>query len=569
MKALLKHLYLAIVVVPVFATAQEEVVLDVTGSRSMEPAFRIIESPKVMDTVFPVPNANFPLLAINYDPFFELNPIQPATINLQQKLPQLYKGYARVGVGSVFMPLAEVYYNNSRTRKLNYGFHAKHLGSYAKMRDVAPATFDRTNVKAFVGVNERKYNWGAEGYYANQGLHYYGFNNPKANADSISQRFNTFGGKGNFTYHRHDSLGVNWTAGFEYRHFNDKKPKVDSLSEWNARENYVGLSGGAWFKWGDEIFAADADLKINGYRYGKEFGFLSPLDSGLVANNVLFSLRPHVTTYSKNGRLKAKLGVNISADKVDKPRLALAPDMEVKYSFFDDILIPYAKLGGGMKQNTLYSLTRENEFVRSNLPFRNENVAISATIGLKGTLSKRVGFNVQGMFYNVKDKAIFVTDTTYSAGNKFAVIYDTMNVASVEGSLMYQLMEKTKIEVIGRYHSYMPVNNSYAWNLPQVEGIFRASYNLFDRFIFTADVTVETGRKALLYALGDGIQEENGQYWQKLGPVVDGNLSAEFRYNKRISGFINLNNVAAQRYKRWYNYPVQGFQAMVGVTARF
>ena len=35
------------------------------------------------------------------------------------------------------------------------------------------------------------------------------------------------------------------------------------------------------------------------------------------------------------------------------------------------------------------------------------------------------------------------------------------------------------------------------------------------------------------------------------------------------SAFLNFNNIAAQRYKRWYNYPTQGLQAMAGVTFRF
>jgi hypothetical protein len=67
----------------------------------------------------------------------------------------------------------------------------------------------------------------------------------------------------------------------------------------------------------------------------------------------------------------------------------------------------------------------------------------------------------------------------------------------------------------------------------------------------------------------EDVVEENGQLVKTLGFVADADLGVEFRYNTRISGFVNFNNVAAQRYRRWYNYPVQGFQAMVGVTVRF
>jgi hypothetical protein len=169
----------------------------------------------------------------------------------------------------------------------------------------------------------------------------------------------------------------------------------------------------------------------------------------------------------------------------------------------------------------------------------------------------------------VKDKALFVTDTLYSKGNRFNVIYDTMNVATVEGSLTYQYQEKTKIDLIGRYFSYNAFNNVYAWNLPTLQFILRGSYNLYDKFIFSADINLEGGRKALVYTMEDDVVEENNQLAKNLGFIADANIGVEYRYNKRISAFLNFNNVAAQRYRRWYNYPVQGFQVMGGVTFRF
>ena len=552
-------------------TGQEEegAIIITNATRSVEPAYRQSVNPKIMDTVFPVPNANYPLLSMDYEPYFTLNPIAPATVNLNQKLPQLYRFYAKIGMGSVFMPMGELYFNNTRTRKLDYGVNVQHLSSLGKQRDVAPANFDRTKSRAYIGMNEKRYSWNTEANYASQGFHYYGFPNENANKDSIANRFNTFGMKGNFTYHRHDSLGVNWKAGVEYKHFASKKPDIDSLSDWRVKENYLQFSGGAWMRWGDEIFNVDAILKVNNYHYGVMNTAIAPLDSGLTASNTVFSLRPNVTTYSKNGRLKAKIGVDVTASSINGTALHLYPDAEVKYSLFNDILIPYAQLRGGMKQTTYAGLAQENEFIRSQVNFKNENTAILAAIGLKGTLSRRIGFNIQASFANVKDKALFVTDTTYSAGNKFKVIYDTMNVAQIEGSLTYQLQEKTKIDLIGRYNSYQPINNSYAWNLPQLEFILKGNYNLYDKIIFTANVHLQGGRKALVYAPGDGVVKENNQYVKTLGFVADADLGVEFRYNTRISAFVNFNNVAAQRYRRWYNYPVQGFQAMAGVTVRF
>ena len=92
---------------------------------------------------------------------------------------------------------------------------------------------------------------------------------------------------------------------------------------------------------------------------------------------------------------------------------------------------------------------------------------------------------------------------------------------------------------------------------------------MYDKFILTVDANLEGGRRAQVFAAGKDVLEENNQYALKLGFLADANIGLEYRYNKRVSGFINLNNVAAQRYRRWYNYPTQGFQAMLGVTIRF
>jgi len=62
---------------------------------------------------------------------------------------------------------------------------------------------------------------------------------------------------------------------------------------------------------------------------------------------------------------------------------------------------------------------------------------------------------------------------------------------------------------------------------------------------------------------------ENGQYYTSIGSIVDGNIGLEYRYNPRLSAFINVNNVASQRYLRFYNYPVLPIQFLAGITARF
>ena len=58
-------------------------------------------------------------------------------------------------------------------------------------------------------------------------------------------------------------------------------------------------------------------------------------------------------------------------------------------------------------------------------------------------------------------------------------------------------------------------------------------------------------------------------YIFKLKPFIDMNLSAEYRYNKKVSAFIQFNNFIAKKYQYWTNFPVQSINIMGGVTLSF
>jgi outer membrane receptor protein involved in Fe transport len=56
---------------------------------------------------------------------------------------------------------------------------------------------------------------------------------------------------------------------------------------------------------------------------------------------------------------------------------------------------------------------------------------------------------------------------------------------------------------------------------------------------------------------------------RKLKGYVDLNLGAEYRYNKRLGMFLDINNIAATRYFRYVNYPVYRLNVLAGVSYSF
>ena len=549
---------------------QEKIVdLKAKGNRTIERAYRLTENPKVIDTIVVTPATNYPLLVLQHKTSISLEPIQPATIKTEPKLSQLYHSYIKAGIGSTLMPLGEIYFSNARSRKYTYGVHLKHVSSFGEIKGYAPAQFDRNSGKLFGGINEKNYTLLGDIHYNNKGFHYYGIQDPSLNRDTIAQRFSDVGATFSYASHKADSAKINYKIGLMYNNFLSKKPIIDSLSKWRAQENFVALTSTLNYKLGKEVFSVDLNAAFNGYKYGLKDSSISVLDSGIVRNNTVISLKPSITTYAKENRFKAKIGLDLTMDADKKNSLYIYPIAELKYSLFNDLFIPYLGAKGGIKQNTFKSLTGQNEFMLTNVKMRNENTVADLFFGIKGTITKRISFNASANFAYVKDKALFVTDTTFSLRNKFNIIYDTMSITTIEGSISYQLVEKLKIEAIGRYFSYALNNNSYAWNLPQFQIIARGSYNLYDKFYANVDVNFEGGRKALVYKKEENTTVEDNQIAKTLGFVADADLSVEYRYNKRISAFLQFNNLAGQRYKRWYNTPVQGFQVMGGVTFRF
>lgn len=557
----------------VIAQGSSDATIISDSDRSVEPAARLSLRPQMIDTVLSAPDVKYPFLVLMEETSFDLDEIKPAVIRHRPQLTQLYNGYAKVGGGTRLMGLGEVYYNSVRSRKMNWGVHALHLSEWGQISDYAPSMYDRSKLDGFINVNDRRYSYGGEAHYMNQGLHYYGFENPNASRDSIRQRFNSVGASGYYASHVKDSNALNYRIGLEYNYFTDRMPDKDSLSKWRARENYVGLKTNWQYNSSNNVLLsnmqADFNVLHNDYRYGFSGDSLSALDTGLVSRNTLVQLKPMTYLYGKNEKLQVHFGLEVAFDFHNENNTSLFPLAQVSYSLFDDLFIPYARLGGGARQQRFAHLTRQNEFINSNIGLQNMR-SNDLNFGIKGTLSKNMSFNVGGAFEQHRNMALFINDTLLSSGNQFSVIYDDISVFKITGSLSYQKKEELKIDGIVNYYSYSASKNPYAWNLPEFEFILRGKYNIANKLYINLDFTLETGRRALAYNENmQNVQNDDGVLSTPLGVIADANLGVEYRYTSRTSFFMNFNNFAAQRYQRWFNYPVQAFQFMLGATFRF
>jgi hypothetical protein len=114
-------------------------------------------------------------------------------------------------------------------------------------------------------------------------------------------------------------------------------------------------------------------------------------------------------------------------------------------------------------------------------------------------------------------------------------------------------------------------SGSKAWNKPIWQTTLSCNYNLLNKLIATADLFIQGTRYA--HPINGLIQGNNiivtTSGTKKLNPYVDANLGLEYRYSKKLSGFVTFNNLAFKRYEAWSYYPVQSFNFLAGITMVF
>ena len=545
-----------------------------TAERTISPSYRITEKPTVIDTVIPIPNVKYPLLVRNMETEINLNNIEASKIKIVDKLEKLYPGYVKLGYGNYNSPLGEIYYNSTRNRRTNMGVHIKHNSSWGKLPDWSPQTYDNTSAKLFGEFFTNGFKIESEFDYNLNGYHYYGIQDTSDffTKDSLKNRVQGFNGMIKLSnYSSKDSAKLLWSAQIGNHFFHEFQPYWDTTDK-HARNN--NFYAGATFKYklNKNVYNVDFDWLYNSYKYAEKDELL-PVEERFNEGNANIHLRPSISTYGDKWKVVYGLDMTFDFPKYNTSEtvLKVVPVIEGKYSLFNDMFIPYVGIDGGVQQNSFYTLYEMNPYIYSGTDLLNERL-FNVYGGIKGTLSKTISFNVAFQMKNYKNKALFVNMVGSEANglvnidlNRFDVRYDELTAYGAEGSISYQAKEKLKIDAIAAFYKYKPVNEEYAWHLPELKLTLRGSYNMFDKIYAKADITLESGRKSPVYLFN----QADDDIAVDMPVLIDANLGLEYRYNSRISAFIQLNNIAGQKYDRWYNYRVQGFQILGGVTFGF
>lgn len=569
MKKKKAHILIAILSVAQWATGTSafaqndslEMDITVTGTKELylRNANKISSWPSIKESIVEMPSIKYTLIPNKQQVEIDPKPIEAAKVSVEPKLAKLYKGYVKGGFGLYTTPLLNLHYMDGRSRDGVWGVNYEHLSSAGgvALEDSIPDSFSNNSIHLWGRRFLKKHAIQGVLDWDRDVVNYYGFDPylfTDASVQDLEQRFNALIGDIELISYHRDSAKVNYRSAIGFRNFRDRFDGV---------ENNVDVRTSLRTTRGTETYSGDIRINYN------DFTFRSLSDSTEVNKpNLLAQIEPKVTT--RLGNFMVQVGAGIWIDARGAQPFHFYPLAEARYSLLDDLFVPYVGVEGRMEQNTYRSITTDNPFVVSDIALKNTSRKLDVYGGIRGMLSSSTSFNVRVSTTRYEDFLYFVNDSSYSPGSRFFAIYDNLTVFNLRGEVSINASNRFRLQVRGDFYQYSPDAEAQAWYQPTTRLSFAGSYDLGEKLIVNLDIFTEGKRKAKsLIQHQDGVFEDDGSYTLELNGYADVNLGVEYRYTKRLSGWIRLNNMFAASYQRWSPYNVQRFNAMMGVTYAF
>lgn len=522
-------------------------------------AKKLQTSPELKESLVELPSISYTLIPNKQQVEIVTKPIKPAKVTVEPPISKLYKGYVRGGFGVYRTPLLDLYYMDDRSRDGSWGAQFHHLSSAGgtALEDTIPDGFSNNSASIWGRKYLKKHSIEGALDYDRDVVNYFGFD-PQiywdTPVDNLEQIFSNVQGNLALKSYYRDSSKFNYAGEVSFRNFKDAREGVEN----NVNFDFNGR------KYKDtELYSLDVGINYNNFQYlrlsdGDEFN----------QDNVIIRIQPLASTRAKN--FLVKFGMSLIVDTQSDRPIHVYPIAEAAYSLLDDLFIPYVGVRGNLEQNTYRSITLNNPFVLTDVELQNTNQKYQLYGGIRGTLSSSTSFNVSTSYTKNEDFLYFVNDSAFSSGNKFFALYDDLSVFQLHGEVSVNTQDNFRFQLSGDYNLYETGFEAYAWYQPTTRFTLTSSYNLQDKLIVSMDLFSEGKRKAKsLVQVREGTLENDGSYTVDLKAYLDANLGVEYRYTKRLSAFVQLNNFLAARYQRLNQYNIQRFNAMMGATYSF
>jgi hypothetical protein len=522
-------------------------------------AFKITSNPAVDDSIASVPVMNYSIMPRLADVKPVIEPL-PAVKLVAEPVSKLYRNYIRAGAGNYSGLYGELFMNSLRSRQYLTSVHLKHQSFAGVIQDYGPTTNSRNEADVSVTKYFDEHTLTAKVFYNRDGLRLYGYK-PSDFSDTVvdtdnKQRYYTAGASATFGSSYKDNDELNHTFGLSYYHmaglYENLENNINFTTTFDKRYDLLKLGT-------EQVLGV-----TGGYNFLNQKDSLNNTKSGILLINPFIKAEANEYSFMAGFKIAIATGTNI--------QVRFYPVAEARLQLIPNALKLYAGFTGSMERTSLQSITEQNLFISSVVPWKYEYERFKIYGGFESNISRSFNFNGSISSSTYENYPLFVTDTSASLLNSFTLLYDNISTVKLKGELEYVKTAHLRLGLTGTYTHYKTGDQEYAWYKPAYEFEFSGRYDIQNKIVITAKAVINGPVWALVPVRnidpGFGGPEYSFES-QQLKGWTDLNLGVEYRFNKALSFWMNFNNLANKKYYRWYNYRSYGINIMGGVSYSF
>lgn len=498
-------------------------------------------------------------------------PEKGSAANLKKaRKPKYFNNYAQLGFGNYTNAHAELFSSFEVGYDDTFAVFLSHNSSQGGIKGVEiDDTYYRTNLDLEYTTKGRDWDMGIRGGVEHQLYNWYGMPSPKPN---LTDPYSLF--KSNDQSYLSGYLGGSISVANSFF----KKADLDlrMLTDSHSSSEF-------WIQATPEFVVPISDMNI---RVGTDIAYLDgsfkrQYQANIKGNDYGFfhaGIAPSLTYVDED--LSFVLGAKaymLSDTDASETKFKIYPDVQVSYKLVDEFMTLYGSATGGLQQNSFYSLKEDNPFISPTLLIKPTSTTYKVAGGLKGKFTGALGYKIEASYGEEKDKALFALndfeqsntyDRGYEKAHSFNVLYDKINTLTIEGEVLADISDELQMGVHAAFHDYGTSNEEEAWNLPELEARVFANYKITDKLYTRASIFFVGERKDRVFQPGTGL-ESDSYNTVKLKSYVDANVQVSYQLTPQLSFFAKGDNLVGGAYKKWYAYPMQDIQFMLGATYQF
>lgn len=536
-------------------------------------AFKIKSSPEINDSiVLKKKNISYNIFSVPVASTFTPAKGQASKVE-KTPPPVLFNSYVSLGFGTYDNALAEFYTSRSINRDERLDIGLTHHSARGDLDSIAlSSAFYDTKLTGAYSKRDRDLDWGANVELQHQIYNWYGVpiglytDEQIAGIDSKQNYFNA---------------EVSGHINVEDSYF--ERGEVLIRRFWEATksaENRAMIKGTAQIPIGDENIGIKA--KFDYLEGDFKNADVKNVDNTPAINYGFFQVGIGPSIEVLRDDLTLNLGVNLvygmDLEKSDS-NFYIYPDITASYRLVDETVIAYGGIQGELVQNSFHDFVDENSFVSPTLIIQPTDQKYNAYAGIKGQLLSNLSYNVKASYKTENRKPLYKwnplnefreDEKGYYYRNSFEVFYDDLKTIGIFGELNFNVKKDFTLGINGEAFSYTTETDNPAWNLPKLKGSLFMDYHFLEKWYVGATLFYVGERSDLASDVVQNVQpSEFPSEIVTLNSYFDANAQIGYKFNKQLSAFVKANNIVDNPYQRWANYPVQGFQVLLGATYKF